>query len=314
MAKNFYGFSEDPFTLDPDPRFLYLAPGHVKALSCMMQGIREKKGLIVVTGEVGIGKTLLIHALLKDLDEKVKTAFVFNTRLDFRGVLKNVLRDLGVVCKEENTSSLITAFRNYLHERLDREEAVAIVVDEAQSLDKEVLEGFFRLLAEDSPALRCLQIVLVGHPELKRKLSSEKSLPLRRRAGTQCEIKALTRDEGRRYVELRLKLVGRDMSKVLTPDAVDRILKFSEGIPRVTNLLCNRVFSLGAIDSMPKITSPVVARAIKEIRYLRPSKSTVLHVEQPKPRAGYRIMRILFVLFSVSVFLFSFSKIVPFLF
>src|SRR3989304_722947 len=142
MYKEFYGFSEKPFALNPDPRFLYLALSHYQALSSMMSGIKEKKGLTVITGEAGVGKTILIYALLKDLSEKIKTAFIFNPKLDFEGLLKYILRDLEVPFgeKEENLSSLLNLFKKYLAERVKQGETVTIIIDEAQALDDAVLE------------------------------------------------------------------------------------------------------------------------------------------------------------------------------
>src|SRR5512139_3364033 len=158
MYNNFYGFSEEPFNLNPDPRFLYLALSHMEALSSMMQGIKERENTIVVTGEVGVGKTILIYALLKDLGEKIRTAFVFQTRLDFKNLLKNILQDLEVPLNgnEASMQSLVAEFRSYLNERLAQDETVAIIIDEAQSLDTEVLEGLFRLSTADSPAAKVL--------------------------------------------------------------------------------------------------------------------------------------------------------------
>ena len=210
MYTEFYGFLEAPFTLNPNPRFLYLAHSHYEALSSMMSGIKERKGIVLITGEAGVGKTTLIYALLKELSEKIKTAFIFQTGLDFRDLLKNIFRDLDVPIseKEENIPSLLVQFLKYLNERLSRDETVTIVIDEAQSLDEEVLKDLVRLSSPDTPAAKVLQILLVGDPELEVKLNSETLRPFKEKIAVHRQIRPLTREEGRGYIRHRLKIVG----------------------------------------------------------------------------------------------------------
>jgi len=316
MYNNFYGFSEEPFNLNPDPRFLYLALSHMEALSSMMQGIKERENTIVVTGEVGVGKTILIYALLKDLGEKIRTAFVFQTRLDFKNLLKNILRDLEVPLNgnEASIQSLVAGFRNYLNERYTQDETVAIIIDEAQSLDAEVLEGLLRLSTMGSPAAKVLQIVLVGHPELEMKLNSGSLRQFKEKIGLRCRIKPLTRNEGRGYLKHRLNLVGRNISDFFTPEAADRIWEFAGGIPRIMNLLCAQTFVIGERKSSQKIDSKIVSEGIKDLGHLRPSKSRILPRERSNGRPHYPVVRILFLLFSVSLFLLSIGKILSLLF
>ena len=177
---------------------------------------------IFITGEAGVGKTLLLYALLRDLDEKSKTAFIFNPRNDFRGILEDILRNLGVSVneKEEVVFSLLVHFRKYFNERFAQGETVSIVIDEAQSLDEEVLEGLFRLATPDSPALHSLQILLLGHPDLEKKLNSEKLSSLKERMTRGGRIRPLTREESGEYIHHRLKLAGRGISEIFTPEAI----------------------------------------------------------------------------------------------
>jgi general secretion pathway protein A len=311
MYREFYGFSEEPFSVRPDPKFLYLSLSHFETLSSMVTGIQQRKGILVVTGEAGIGKTILIYALLKDLTEKIRTAFVLQTRVDFKNLLKNILRDLEVPFKEEvdNTPSLIVEFRKYLEERLTKDETVTIVIDEAQSLDEEVLESLFRLTNSDSPASKLLQILLVGHKELEGKLNAENLRPLRSKVGVRCRIRPLTRAEGREYIKHRLKLVGRDICEVFAPVAIDQIWQFAEGIPRIMNLVCDRAFIIGCNASRPKIDSKIISEAIKDIGYLRPSKSKTLSPELSQKKPSATIFRILFFLFSLGASIFFLSQI-----
>jgi general secretion pathway protein A len=140
MYKEFYGFSEEPFNVTPDPRFLYLTPSHREALASMMYGIKERKGFISITGEVGTGKTTLVHELLKKLDERVKTVFIFHTRTSFGEILKAILIELDVSVVDQKKAGLVHALNENLIRRLSQNENVAIIIDEAQILGKDVLE------------------------------------------------------------------------------------------------------------------------------------------------------------------------------
>jgi general secretion pathway protein A len=296
MYTEFYEFSGEPFTLNPNPKFLYLSPSHYEALSSMMSGIKERKGIVVITGEAGVGKTTLIYALLKDLSEKIKTAFIFQTRLDFRDLLKNILRDLEVPIneKEENIPSFLFEFRRYLNERLNRDETVTIIIDEAQSLDDEVLRDLVRLSLPDTPAAKSPQIVLVGHPELEVSLNSEQLRPLKGQVAVHRKIRPLTRAEARKYIRHRLKIVGGDISEVFTSEAVKRVWEFAEGIPRVINLLCDRALLNGYLASSPIIDSKITEEVIKDFSYLQPRKSGIFREVFNQVKFHYKIIGIFF--------------------
>jgi general secretion pathway protein A len=311
MGKDSFGFSENPFALHPDPKFLYLAHSHWEALSTMMSGIKDRKGIVVVTGVAGVGKTILIYALLKDLSEKVRSAFIFNPRLDFQNMLENILLDLEVPIREggEDVYSLLGHFRKYLDKRLCHDETVVIVIDEAQSLDEEVLEALFGLSSPESPAARLLQILLVGHPDLETKLNSEKLRPFRKRIASYGRIEPLRREETRGYLRHRLKLVGGSISEVFTPAAVNQVWNFAGGIPRVMNLLCERAFLIRQNTSQPLIDSKILRRAGKDLDYLRPGKAGSTPPEYGEKKHSYKVAKILFFIFSVGVFFLSLSKV-----
>jgi general secretion pathway protein A len=265
MDKRVYGFSEDPFPPTPNPKYLYLSSSHYEALCSMRAWIKEREGLMVITGEVGVGKTILLYALRKDLSKKIKTAFIFNPKLDFKDLLKNILLSLEVpIAKNEvDLKSLKLRFVQSLEERLGKNERMAIIIDEAQSLDEEVLQDLGRLLGPVDRTLRLLQILLVGQPKLEAKLNSERLRFIKDRIAIHGRICALTRQEGIGYIGHRLKLVGRDISEVFTPDAVIRIWSFAEGVPRVMNLLCDRALFIGYRTSSPIIDSKIAEEAIK---------------------------------------------------
>ena len=277
MYNQFYGFSEDPFTLNPDPKFLYLAISHWKALSSMMSGIKERKRLILITGEVGVGKTILIHALLKDLTAKIKTAFIFNPRLDFKNLLHTIFQELEIPLGEKGADipSLLLQFTQYLQESLDRDEIVTVIVDEAQSLDEKVLEEILRLATLESPAAKALQVLLVGQPELEETLNSSRLRPYREKIAIHGQVRPLTREEGRGYIRHRLKLAGQSISEVFTSDAVHRIWEFSGGIPRVINLVCDRALLIGFTKSSDIVDSQIAGQAVEDFKYLQSPRKKI---------------------------------------
>ncbi len=306
MYKKYYGFSEDPFALNPDPKFLYLALGHWKALSSMMSGIKERKRLLVITGEVGVGKTILIYALLKDLTEKIKTAFIFNPRLDFKNLLKTIFQDLEIPLegKEENVPSLLLQFNQYLQERLARDETVAVIIDESQGLEEKVLEEILKLATLDIPAAKALQVLLVGQPELEEKLDSPRLRNWREKIAIRGQVRPLTREEGRGYIRHRLKLVGRSMSEVFTSEAVNRIWEFAGGIPRVINLLCDRALLIGYTNSSPMIDSKIADQAVQDFKYLKTPKSQILRPVSSLAKSRYGVGALVLLLIGLGVFAF----------
>ncbi len=264
MYNKFYGFSENPFNLAPDPRFLFLAIGHYETLSSMISGIKERKGITMISGDVGTGKTTLIYALLKELSGEIKTAFVYFTKVSFQELLEYILTDLGVSVPKENLTTLLVLFRQYLKERMIRDETVAIIIDEAQNLEFEAMVNLFRLCSEEPSAAKLVQILLVGQPELEAKLDSQKFQALRNRVAVRNYLRPLNQKEIQEYIDHRLKVVGSSSSKVFTPQAIDRISKFSNGIPRVINILCDNALLIGYGTSRQKIDEAIVKEAIND--------------------------------------------------
>jgi general secretion pathway protein A len=292
MYKEFYGFSEDPFNIKPEPKFLYLAPSHFEALSTMICGIQEKKGIIIITGEIGVGKTTLIYALLKNLDDRIKTAFLFHPSLNFKDLLKGILADLEVPTGEEQESidSLRLKFNSYLDERRVRDETVAIIVDEAQILQEKVIDDIGTLRSPHNPDAGRVQIILVGQLELEEKLNSGRLDSFKERITIQRRIRPFTREEGRGYLKYRLKLVGRSLYEVFTSAAVDRVWNFSGGIPRVMNLVCDRALIIGYTGSRPIIDSRIIEEAIQEFDYLQPRKSRGRRLVFRQLQSHYRLI------------------------
>jgi general secretion pathway protein A len=313
MYREYYHFSEDPFDLRPEPKFLYMARSHWEVLSAMMEGVKERKGIIVVTGEVGIGKTILIYALLKDLSEKIKTAFIFNPNLDFESMLETILRELKVPLseREKDIRYLLIQFRKYLNQSYRQGEIVTIIIDEAQSLNDEVLESLCRLSDPDIPASKSLQILLVGHPELEQMLNSRKLGAMNGKIGVVAQIKPLTREEGKGYIHHRLKLVGRDISEVFTAGAVNQIWKHANGIPRVMNLICDRSLDIGYKQSRPIVDSKIVRQARADLDNDKYEKAEARPLANVRKTVYYVAIRIIIFLLSLGIFLFTIKKILP---
>jgi len=299
-AWEYYGFAEEPFNLKPDPKFLFLAPSHWEAFCNMMAGVNERKGVIVICGEVGIGKTILIYALLNDLDEKIKTSFVHQTKLSFEDILKNLLIELeGPLFREkEGLASLFFHLKNYLKQSLRQGENVAVVIDEAQSLDEAVLVDLLNLVNTDFPGANPLQILLVGHPELEEKLDSDKLRPVKKNIGVVSRIKPLNREEVWEYLKHRANVAGGNVDKVFTKEAVKVIERFSGGNPRLINILCNQALSVGYLSSSPVINKKIIRQSTKDLDYFTLPK---------KHRLSFKL---LFLLFSSMVFLFSLTFLI----
>jgi general secretion pathway protein A len=269
MYNEYFGFSEDPFNLTPDPDFLFLAMSHREGLSSMMSGIEKRMGLITITGDVGTGKTTLIYTLLKDLKGRLRTVFIFNPRLTFRQLFKTILLELKVPVAGENTYTLLQKFKVFLRERLAEDETVVIIIDEAHQLSAKVLNDLSWFLEEDYPALKLLQVLLVGQPELESKLESKNLQRLKKKITIRYRLLPLNREESKGYIDHRLKVVGSSSSKIFTPEAVDLIYEFSKGIPRVINKICDGALFAGFDSSIPKIDANIIRGVIakEEIDY-----------------------------------------------
>jgi len=279
MYLEFYGFSEQPFETTPDPRFLFLTESHREALNSMAYGIQGRKGFISVSGEVGTGKTTIIHHLLDHLDSGVKVVLISQTKVTFEQLLRDVLWGLELPTAGENKSSLIRQFNKYLMDRLARNQNLALLIDEAQHLSIDALEDLRLLSNLETSTSKLLQIVLVGQPELEEKLNSRELRQLKQRIVISRRILPLREADSSRYIEHRLKMVGSTTSQVLTPDAVSIICHHSKGIPRTINILCDNAFLIGYDRGSRKVNALIIQEAI---RYLEAASTR----ELPAPKTG----------------------------
>src|ERR1700723_3595049 len=239
MYKSFFGLKENPFNVNPDPRFLFLTQQIEEALAGLMYGIQTKKGFITLTGEVGTGKTTLINRLLEWLHERrVRTAFLFNSRMNTNQLFDFILAEFGIPCESRSKSQQLMSLNQWLLDRYSAGETTVLIVDEAQNLTYPVLEEIRLLTNLETSTEKLLQIVLSGQQELEEKLMLPQLRQLRQRIMLRCKTTPLTKEQTHDYIAERLRIAGASGEVIFSPKSVAMVHKFSVGIPRVINLLC----------------------------------------------------------------------------
>jgi general secretion pathway protein A len=263
MDLAFFGLREPPFNPTPDPRFLHLTPAHQEALAQLIYGVQERKGFIVLTGEVGTGKTTLLQALLQRLDDATAVAFVTNTMLGFEGILEYLLEDLGIAKPGEASSArrLIT-LQHFLIERQRAGQNTVLILDEAQDLDPRTLEQIRLLSNFETTREKILQIILVGQPELRARLDLPELRQLKQRIGLRCRLPALAPEQVRDYIRTRLRVAGAHDLGLFSPEAVARIARYSGGIPRLMNTVCDHCLLFAYAEQVRRIGPQLVEEAI----------------------------------------------------
>jgi type II secretory pathway predicted ATPase ExeA len=260
---NFYGLNEIPFNSTPDPRFLYLTPGHREALAQLFYGIQERKGFIVLTGQVGTGKTTLLQALRRRLDRDTAVSYVFNSTLPFDGILECVLEDLGVTKPEESQARRFVVLQNLLIERERVGRNTVLIIDEAQNLDAATLEQIRLLSNVETATRKLLQILLAGQDELKVKLDLAELRQLNQQVVLRCQITPLTQQEVSQYIRNRLCVAGVHHLNLFNEGAIDRITEYAGGIPRVINTLGDHCLLFGYAEQKRRIDRSIVDQAIE---------------------------------------------------
>ena len=271
MYLHFYGFSEEPFKPIANPHFLFLTDPLRKNLMSVTSGIKEGEKIIAITGEVGVGKTTFIYALLRDLDPNISAAFITHPNVTFEDLMAAILGSLTGSVKKRNLSVLLRVFNSFLEDKASRGEKVVIIVDEAQTLAPAVLADLLGLLDLETGASNPLQIIFVGQPELDSLLDPSDLAELNRTINVRCRIESLTQKESKQYIEQHLNRVGRSSAEVLTREAIFLICRYSEGIPRVMNIVCDNAFWFGWQRSKKKIDGAVIGEAVG-MTYQRRSK------------------------------------------
>ncbi len=261
MYKSYFGLRVLPFGASPDPRFLCMMPQIKEALACLQYGIAARKGFVVMTGEVGTGKTTLLKTVLSTFSkERVSSAFVFNPRLDVLDFLEFVLTDFGIPPKARTKSGMLLQLNRWLIERFRNRGLCVIVVDEAQNLSWELLEEIRLLTNLETSSEKLLQIVLSGQPELEEKLRDPSVRQLRQRISIWCRTQKLTADQTQTYIFERLRSAGAT-EPAFTPEAAQLVHRYSSGIPRLINLICEHAM----ISAFVEQVKPIPARVVESV-------------------------------------------------
>ncbi len=259
MYKEFFGLRANPFNVNPDPRYLFLTRHTEEALACLTYGIQSRKGFVLLTGEVGTGKTTLINKLLEWLRaQQVPTAFVFNSRMNVPQFLDYMMADFGIPCETRSKSQILMRLYNWLLERYRAGETAVLIVDEAQNLADEVLEEIRMLTNLETFTEKLLQIVLVGQTELEQKLKQPNLRQLRQRLTLRAKTHPLTAEETKAYIQQRLRIAGSNGEQIFDTDALNSIHRYSSGIPRVVNLICEHCLVSAFVDQQKTVGEVIV--------------------------------------------------------
>lgn len=244
MYKAFYGLKDNPFSIQPDPDFLYFGRRHTYAYAMMEYGIKDKAGFIVISGEIGCGKTTLVRHLLNNLSSSLTVGLVYNTHREIADLLEWIMLAFGLPYEGLSRVALYDVFQRFLIEQYGLGKSVLLIVDEAQNINPDALESLRMLSNINADKHQLLQIMLVGQPQLKDMLSRPDLAQFAQRIAVDFHIKPFEADDVQSYIEYRLKIAGRD-ALIFTPDACSRIAVASRGIPRLINVLCNTALVYG---------------------------------------------------------------------
>lgn len=266
MYEDFFGFKTQPFNITPNPKFLFLSGTHLDALQHLKYGIEQRKGFIALVGEVGCGKTTLCRRLLEDLDPEVyETALILNPSLTETQLMKAILRELREEIPSTSRVELLDHLNDALLKRIEKGKDIVLIIDEAQNLSVELLEHIRMLSNLETDNQKLLQIILMGQPELKEKLSRKELRQLRQRILVYFELRTLSFQELEHYIHHRLTLAGSQGRPRFTRWAIKSIHRRSKGVPRIINNLCDKALLAAYVRSGDQVTYWDVRRAGKEI-------------------------------------------------
>ena len=267
MYQKFYGLKESPFNVNPDPRYLFMTKQIQEALAGLTYGIQNRKGFILLTGEVGTGKTTLLNRLLDWLrGQKVSTAFIFNSRLEVDHLFDFMMAEFEIPCTSRDKSQVLMRLNQWLLDRYRAGETAVLIVDEAQNLSPEVLEEIRLLTNLETSTEKLLQIVLTGQPELEEKLKLPELRQLRQRITLRCRTAALSQEETFGYVAERLRIAGANGEPIFSKEAIQTAHIYSRGIPRVINLLCEHALINSYVDGLRPVPAQTVEAVAQEFQ------------------------------------------------
>jgi general secretion pathway protein A len=262
IFESYFGFRESPFGVAPDPRFFYSSPPYLEGLAALVYGIRAKKGLMLLTGEVGTGKTILLRKLMRQLETTVKFVFISSSHITSYGLIDLMVQDLGLAGKEKNRLDMIHELNGYLSDQLQKGQTVALLIDEGQSLSDDAMEGLCTLSNLETEQEKLLQIVLVGQPELASRLGKSSLRRIKQRVAIHHRLYALQSvGEVDDYIRHRLQIAGYDGPEIFNKEAVESIWCYSGGTPRLINIICDNALGLACEASKKRVSAYMVMKA-----------------------------------------------------
>ena len=265
MYLEFYGLKQAPFDITPNPRFLFHSRKHHEAFNHLLYGIRERKGFVQLTGEIGAGKTTLCRALLEQLDANFSTALILNPALNADELMKAIATEFGLNVKGFDRLETIAAISELLLQQIANGRETVLIIDEAQNLTEDLLEQVRLISNIETDDRKLLQIVLMGQPELRDRLNSPRLKQLRQRITVRYHLAPLTRAEIGQYIQHRLEYAGARGRPRFTRFALWRIFNYSQGIPRLINAVCDKALLAGFVEQSDHINYRMVSRAIREL-------------------------------------------------
>jgi general secretion pathway protein A len=261
----YYGLKEPPFDITPNPRFLFFSLKHREAFNHLLYGIRERKGFVQLTGEVGAGKTTVCRAMLEQLGDRYETALILNPALDSTELVKAIAMEFGLKVGSLDRLQTLAVLNEFLLEQVERQKETVLIIDEAQDLSDELLEQVRLLSNLETYDRKLLQIVLMGQPELRDRLNDFKLRQLRQRITVRYHLRSLTFYEVGHYVHHRLQVSGASGAPYFTQAALFRIQMYSRGIPRLINAICDKCLLAGYVQQRDRIDFRMAGRAIREL-------------------------------------------------
>ncbi|MGK0178761.1 MAG: general secretion pathway protein A [Nitrospinales bacterium] len=275
VYQDFFGFSEKPFDLTPDPKYLYLSPKHKEVLAHLVYGLQENNGFLKIIGEVGTGKTMICRSFLRELRTDFNIAYIFNPAINELELLQTINSELGLPGKSKSKKKLIDLLNAFLLEERSKGHRVVVIIDEAQDLEPKVMEQLRLLSNLETDTEKLIQIVLIGQPELEKVLAKDGLRQLRQRITIQWELLPLNLEETRGYIQHRLNVALGKGKVRFSRQAVETVFRYSRGIPRMINVICDRTLLIAYTEGTKKIIPQIVKTAVKDIGSLVPLESWV---------------------------------------
>lgn len=267
MYLEFYGLKKRPFDMTPDPAFFFPSQKHTEALASLIYAVKEKRGFVVITGEIGSGKTTVCRTLLQRLDPAAKAAVITNTTLTAKQLLETICDQFGLITHRQNKVALVGELNRFLTEHNEAGNTVVLILDEAQDLSVKALEEIRLISNIETNTQKLVQIMLLGQPELREKLNRPDLEQLRQRISLRYHLSSLSREETRRYVEHRLSVAGDQGRVKFTKGATDSLYEFSKGVPRLINVVCDQALLMGYLRETRRIDEKIVREIAAEFSF-----------------------------------------------